>query len=215
MKRKALFGLITLAVVLGAYPTIRHSRLGSCFAYAVGGFRNVSTERQVAFSARSRKTQRAAAAAKPRSPGAKRRGSTGRVTGQAADAASRRTGWLSKLGFLSPNRRGINGALLDLEYQRIELLKFNLFDNSGTYENYLRSRESHADKLIKIWPQFRLPQNNPAYTAVGAGSAQKCTDELVRFRTLTGICNDILNPLMGSVDQSFGRTWNSKLYFRS
>ena len=118
---------------------------------------------------------------------------------------SRATGWLSKLGFLSPNRRGINGALLDLEYQRIELLKFNLFDNSGTYENYLRDRESHAGKLAKIWPQFRLPQDNPAYAAVGAGGAQKCTGELIRFRTLTGICNDILNPLMGSVDQPFGR----------
>ncbi len=64
----------------------------------------------------------------------------------AGGAESRRNGWLSKLGFLSPNRRGINGALLDLEYQRIELLKFNLFDNSGTYENYLRGRESHAEQ---------------------------------------------------------------------
>ena len=31
------------------------------------------------------------------------------------------------------NFRGVNGALIDLEYQRIELIKFNLFDNSGTY----------------------------------------------------------------------------------
>ena len=28
---------------------------------------------------------------------------------------------------------------------------------------------------------------------------------MIRFRTLTGICNDILNPLMGSVDQPFAR----------
>ncbi|TMA65863.1 MAG: oxygenase, partial [Deltaproteobacteria bacterium] len=34
---------------------------------------------------------------------------------------------------------------------------------------------------------------------------QKCAGELVRFRTLTGICNDIFNPLMGSVEQPFGR----------
>ena len=34
------------------------------------------------------------------------------------------------------NRRGIAGALLDLELQRMEMIKFNLFDNSGTYEKY-------------------------------------------------------------------------------
>jgi hypothetical protein len=205
MKRKALIGLITLAVVLGAYPTIRHSRFGSCFAYAVGGFRNVSTERSSRFLG------------KVTEDAARCRGGEAAVAWRetpwldwplywsAGDADSRAAGWLTKLALLSPNRRGINGALLDLEYQRIELLKFNLFDNGGTYENYLRDRESHADKLIKIWPQFRLPQDNPAYAAVGAGSAQKCTGELIRFRTLTGICNDILNPLMGSVDQPFGR----------
>jgi len=32
-------------------------------------------------------------------------------------------------------------ALLDIEYQRIELLKFNLFDNSGTYKDYVLGRE--------------------------------------------------------------------------
>lgn len=30
---------------------------------------------------------------------------------------------------VKPNGRGIDGALMDLEYQRIELIKFNLFDN--------------------------------------------------------------------------------------
>ena len=205
MKRKALIGLITLAVVLGAYPTIRHSRFGSCVAYAVGGFRNVSTERSSRFLGKV--TEDAARCRGGEAAVAWREASwlDWPLYWSAGGTDSRAAGWLSKLGFLSPNRRGINGALLDLEYQRIELLKFNLFDNSGTYENYLRDRESHADKLIKIWPQFRLPQDNPAYTAVGAGSAQKCTGELVRFRTLTGICNDILNPLMGSVDQPFGR----------
>src|SRR4051812_20109520 len=32
-----------------------------------------------------------------------------------------------------PTRRGVLGALMDLEYQRIELIKFNLFDNNGAY----------------------------------------------------------------------------------
>ena len=55
------------------------------------------------------------------------------------DASSRaRDRWTSHL---SSNGRGIDGALLDLEYQRIELIKFNLFDNSGTYEAYVRGRD--------------------------------------------------------------------------
>ena len=36
------------------------------------------------------------------------------------------------LGTSAPRFRGVTGALLDLEYQRIELIKFNLFDNNGT-----------------------------------------------------------------------------------
>ena len=38
------------------------------------------------------------------------------------------------------NRRGIGGALIDLEYTRVELLKFNLFDNAGTYQQYVTGR---------------------------------------------------------------------------
>jgi hypothetical protein len=34
----------------------------------------------------------------------------------------------------------VSGALLDLEYQRIELIKFNLFDNNGTYQTYVTGR---------------------------------------------------------------------------
>src|SRR5450432_393300 len=47
------------------------------------------------------------------------------------------------VGFLAvqpPKFRGVSGALLDLEYQRIELIKFNLFDNSGTYQAYVMGR---------------------------------------------------------------------------
>ncbi|MGH7874307.1 MAG: peroxidase family protein [Candidatus Binatia bacterium] len=205
MKRKALYGLITLALVLGAYATIRHSQFGSCIAYAGGGFRDVATERSNRFlgkvaadTARCRGGE--AAVAWRKTPWLE-----WPMYWSAAGAESRVAGWLDQLGFLSPNRRGINGALLDLEYQRIELLKFNLFDNSGTYEKYLRNRDGNAGKLARIWPQFRLPQDSPSYSAVGAQGQQTCTGELTRFRTLTGICNDVFNPLMGSVDQSFGR----------
>ena len=52
------------------------------------------------------------------------------------------TGDMSSLptGFLSsklPAQRGVAGALLDLELQRVELIKFNLVDNSGTYSEYV------------------------------------------------------------------------------
>ena len=53
--------------------------------------------------------------------------------------ASSRSGSLTT--HLSPNGRGVDGALLDLEYQRMELIKFNLFDNSGTFEDYVQGRD--------------------------------------------------------------------------
>ena len=122
-------------------------------------------------------------------------------------------GIAGKLGFLSPNRRGINGALLDLEYQRIELLVFNLFDNSGTYEEYARSQQNPSGSLARIWPQFRLPKDHPLYRAVSANGSQKCNGELIRFRTTTGICNDIWNPLMGSTGERFARNMSFEATF--
>ncbi len=47
------------------------------------------------------------------------------------DASSKKEGReaITKIGkHVFPNGRGIDGALLDLEYQRIELIKFNLLD---------------------------------------------------------------------------------------
>jgi len=173
-------------------------------AYALSGFREIATERSARFLGKVSED-------------------TARCRGGEAAVAWRKTPWLdwprywsvrdeqsrfhgltAKLDFLSPNQRGINGALLDLEYQRIELLKFNLFDNTGTYEGYARNQSSFA-KPISVWPQLRLPKTHPSFAAVGGDGPQKCSDEMIRFRALTGICNDILNPLMGSVGQPFAR----------
>ena len=52
---------------------------------------------------------------------------------------------MSSFDILSPNTRGINGALLDLEYQRMELLKFNLFDNQW----HLRRIFSRAEQRLR------------------------------------------------------------------
>jgi hypothetical protein len=205
MRRFVIIGLAVSLFFLGAYSSFRNSQLGSCLAYAFGGFREVAQDRSERFLGKVHEDI------------ARCRGGEAAVTWRAtpwvdwqqyrATGAqdSRSAGLLSRLGFLSPNSRGIAGALLDMEYQRIELLKFNLFDNSGTFEEYIRGRGETAGSAIRVWPQFRLPSGHPAYSNVGSDGRQRCRGELVRFRHLTGLCNDIDNPLMGSTDQPFAR----------
>ena len=52
---------------------------------------------------------------------------------------------------------------------------------------------------------MRLPADHPEYGDVGGAGEQLCRGQLIRHRTLTGICNDIRNPLMGSTGQLFAR----------
>lgn len=113
---------------------------------------------------------------------------------------------LSDAKIIGPNAHGINGALYELELQRIELIKFNLFDNSKTYEAYVKGRGEDPGPILTTWPEMRLDSDHPSYQAVGGASPQQvCTGKTIRFRTLTGICNDIYNPLMGSTGQLFAR----------
>jgi hypothetical protein len=106
---------------------------------------------------------------------------------------------------LGPTGRGIDGALLDLEYQRVELIKFNLFDNNKTYRQYVTGRRGVPGPALKVWAELRLPPAHPNYRDVGGSGEQVCRGELIRARTLTGICNDLRNPLMGSTGQLFAR----------
>jgi hypothetical protein len=111
-------------------------------------------------------------------------------------------------GFLSaklPADRGVAGALVDLELQRIELIKFNLFDNGGTYSQYVQGRDGVGGPALKVWPEMRLDSGNPSYKDVGGDGVQVCKGDLIRWRTVTGICNDILNPAMGSTGMLFAR----------
>ena len=118
------------------------------------------------------------------------------------DMASLPTGFIaSKL----PAQRGVAGALLDLELQRVELIKFNLFDNSGTYSQYVEGRDGVSGSALKVWPEMRLASTNPSYSDVGGDGMQVCKGDLIRWRTVTGICNDILNPAMGSSGMLFAR----------
>ena len=121
------------------------------------------------------------------------------------DASTQTPGVLLSKGHLSPNGRGVDGALLDLEYERIELIKFNLFDNSGTFETYIKGQNGIGGPAVKTWREMRLPASHPDYYAVGGGGEQLCSGRLIRHRTLTGICNDIRNPLMGASGQLFAR----------
>ena len=118
------------------------------------------------------------------------------------DASSLPTGFVSNKLVA---QRGVAGALLDLEYQRVELIKFNLFDNNGTYEQFVSGRNGVGGPALKTWPEMRLKPNDPHFADVGGEGAQECKGDLVRWRTTTGICNDVLNPAMGSSGQLFAR----------
>ena len=118
------------------------------------------------------------------------------------DASSLPTGFISsKL----PAQRGVAGALEDLELQRIELIKFNLFDNSGSYADYVQGRNGVGGPALKVWPEMRLQPSSPWYKDVGGDGPQVCKGDLIRWRTVTGICNDIVNPAMGSTGMLFAR----------
>ncbi|HEY6289332.1 MAG TPA: peroxidase family protein, partial [Nitrospiraceae bacterium] len=124
----------------------------------------------------------------------------------AGDTTSLAPAWLlAHAKVLGPNAHGINGALYELELQRIELIKFNLFDNNNTYEAYVTGRDGEAGPVLNTWPEMRFPQSHPDFKSVGGDQTQVCRGELIRFRTLTGTCNDIRNPLMGSTHQLFAR----------
>jgi hypothetical protein len=203
MRKLALIALAASLVLLGTFPLLTKTQFGSCLAYAFGGLREVAEDRSERFLA---KVHEDTARCRGGEQAAQWRDTPWldwqqyRATG---DQGSRATGLTSKLGFLSPNRRGVAGALLDMEYQRIELIKFNLFDNSGTYEGYVKG--SDEGRTLRIWDELRLPKVHPYYTRVGGNGPQRCKGELIRFRDLMGICNDVRNPLMGSSDQPFAR----------
>jgi hypothetical protein len=98
------------------------------------------------------------------------------------------TGDMSSLpsGFIStklPAQRGVIGALLDLELQRVELIKFNLFENSGTFADFVQGRNGVSGSALKIWPQMRLQPANPSFKDVGGDGLQVCKGDLIRWRT--------------------------------
>ena len=84
------------------------------------------------------------------------------------------------------NRIGVDGALLDLEIQRLELITFNLLDNSGTYPDYARGRDDTFGPVLRAWPEMRLPSDHPRYADVGGDRSQVCRGDLIRHRPFHG-----------------------------
>jgi hypothetical protein len=112
-----------------------------------------------------------------------------------------------------PADRGVAGTLIDLELQRVELIKFNLFDHSGTYSSYVKGVRGVGGGAIKVWPEMRLQATNPSYSRVAGDGTQICKGDLIRWRTVDGICNDVVNPAMGSSGMLFARNVESETRF--
>ena len=93
------------------------------------------------------------------------------------DATSKEEGReaITALGrHLGPNGRGVDGALIDLEYQRVELIKFNLYDND-TYFQYAAGRDAVPGSALKVWEEMRLTPSHPSFEAVGSASRRHGT----------------------------------------
>ena len=204
MKRQTSWLLVAATMLLAGCATTQKD-LEACLTLAEKGFRPIAAERTQRFlgkvqdySARCRGGDKAVAFRSLPWVDWMNYWATG-------DASSKAPGAGTEPRHLNPNGRGIDGALLDLEYERIELVKFNLFDNSGTYRDYALGRGGVAGPALKVWDEMRLPKVDPQYEAVGGDGQQLCKGDLIRFRNLTGICNDIKNPLMGSTNMPFAR----------
>jgi hypothetical protein len=193
---------LSAAVIIARNPGLFSGKVAtyqSCAESVAGGLRDIADKRIDRFTGKVGEVQ------------ARCRGGPKAVAGRArpwvdwanyfaaGDVGSKAEGFGSQI--LDSN--GIYGMLLDLEYQKMELLKFNLFDNR-TFAHYLADKTGSTEK---VWKEMRLLPEDPNYAAlkVDADGSQLCQGELIRFRTLSGICNDIRNPVMGSAGQLFAR----------
>ena len=126
-------------------------------------------------------------------------------TGDASTKADGKEGITTLGKHLKPNARGIDGSLIDLEYQRMELIRFNLYDNN-TFDLYVKGDGKTPGSILKTWDAMRLPEAHPEFQQItNESGVQVCDGDLIRHRSLTGICNDIYNPAMGSTNQLFAR----------
>lgn len=106
--------------------------------------------------------------------------------------------------------RGLTGALLDLEVQRMELINLNLYGNY-TFEQYIKGNGITKGRNLKKWPQMQLSNKELSKyqkgteIAVNSKDEQHCLLPLLNHRTTNGVCNDVYNPKMGSTGTLFAR----------
>ena len=194
--------LVVAAFAIGGCDRRTPSDLAACTTLYVTGFRPIADERTERFLGKVREE-------------------TARCRGGETAVAYRDQPWMDWPNFgpraapilgvrigmgLRSEYRGLHAALLDIEYSRMELIKFNLLDNSGTYQDYVLGRDRVNGQVLKEWAVMQLPEADPNYSKMKLESGrQLCQGQLIRFRNLTGICNDIRNPRMGSTNEPFAR----------
>jgi len=218
MKKKLLYASLVIVLLgggagCGLVHWLHPDDLESCARLALSGLRPVAEERKDRFLGKVQEDT------------AKCRGGLKAVASRAlpwvdwsnyystGDQSSLSPDTDRTKGHLNPNGRGRDGALLDLEYQRMELIKFNAFDNNGTFRDYITGRDGTVGPSLKVWKEMRLPKGHPNFMAVGGDGDQLCKGELIRFRNLTGVCNDVRNPLMGSTGTLFARNVQFEVTF--
>ncbi len=219
------FLLSCVALVVGGCATIDPEELWDCATYGIEFFRPIGDQRTDRFLGKVQENTARCRGGRKAVVGRDRPWTDWQNYWATRDTDSKASGLGAVFGPFGPNGRGIRGALLDLEYQRMEMIKFNLFDNSGTYENYVNGRlDIHKrrieGRILTVWPEMKLDrgyketkEGPDLYVVVGGKedekengeSKQRCQGDLIRFRMLTGICNDLDNPRMGSTDQPFAR----------
>ena len=223
MKKLVISFLVVIVVAAGTLWIWVDDRsemtasLKSCVRLAMAGPLKVADDRAdrflgkvQLFTARCRGGEDAVAAVQQNTPWADwsnywaTGGTSSRSTRYDAGLAGKIFGAMFEKIHVDPNMRGIDGALIDLEYARVELIKFNLFDNY-TYPTYLTGKDGLPGPAVRQWDEMRLPAEHVSYDDVGGSNEQVCAGHLIRFRTVSGICNDIQNPLMGSSNMLFAR----------
>ena len=182
-------------------PPISRPASGPCGRGSVRSRRTAPSDS----SARSGRTAPGAGAAPGRSSSGPARGWTGRTTGRRVTAGAgcpRRAG--------DPASSGRTGAG--------STERSSISSTSGS--NCSASTSSTAAARIRTTcaaarraraprsgsgPRCGCRPDHPSFAAVGGAGEQLCAGALMRHRTLTGICNDIRNPLMGSAGMPFAR----------
>ena len=217
--------LTSLLLAVSGCASLNPKELSSCFTYVTRGPRDVATDRSERFLGKVREDTARCRGGERTLQERPLPWVDWRNYWATGDADSKVPGFGALFGNLGGNGRGIRGALLDLEFQRMEMIKFNLFDNSGTYERYAQLLRDPAGVFHTPWVEMRVPDRKPTgndmddqeyarlvarlkkdgLTTHPVDGSQECRGELIRFRDLNGFCNDIYNPLMGSTNQPLAR----------